>query len=295
MVFVPKCCNPLPLHKEHGGGLIVGRTKNTYIDYNVKVPCGQCIACRLNKSREWQARCLAESLCHERSSFLTLTFSEDCLSSLSSVVVFGRRFYSLEVRPFQLFIKRLRKRIAPARIRYLYCGEYGENTLRPHFHALIFGYQFPDLKFFKKSGSDRLYTSDLLSSLWQQGHCLTADISPSSVRYVIDYIVKGKIDDKIMQAGVKPPFICMSRRPGIGFQFFDNHRDQILQRGYVLLYGKKYTLPRFFYEKLEEQEVFDYKRPSAMRRRLTTSPPPETFEQRLSRERRLYLDTKGQS
>ena len=58
-------------------------------------------------------------------------------------------------------MKRLRKKLHPLKIRFFHCGEYGDKTRRPHYHALIFGYSFPDRKLFKKSKSGDLYTSDL--------------------------------------------------------------------------------------------------------------------------------------
>jgi hypothetical protein len=47
----------------------------------------------------------------------------------------------------------LRKKISPLKIRFFHCGEYGDKTRRPHYHALIFGYGFPDKKLFKKQKS----------------------------------------------------------------------------------------------------------------------------------------------
>ena len=117
----------------------------------LKVPCGRCIGCRLERSRQWAIRCLHESKSHEDNCFITLTYDDEHLP----------RDRSLDVKVFQDFIKRMRKKVG--KFRYFHCGEYGEKEFRPHFHACIFGYDFPDKKFLKrtKTGSN-LYRSDSL-------------------------------------------------------------------------------------------------------------------------------------
>lgn len=74
-----------------------------------KLPCGQCIGCRLEHSRQWAIRCMDESQMHRDNSFITLTFSPESVSK------YGR---SLDVGLFQNFMKRLRKEVDPLRVRF---------------------------------------------------------------------------------------------------------------------------------------------------------------------------------
>jgi len=123
----------------------------------IKIPCRQCLSCRLNRSSEWQTRLIHEGKRHSSKIFLTLTYDNENLPE----------FGSLQTRHLQLFIKRLRKAIAPIKIRYYACGEYGDTTRRAHYHAIIYGWEPSDGRFHSSSVSgDKLYVSSLLSQLW---------------------------------------------------------------------------------------------------------------------------------
>ena len=98
----------------------------------VDLPCGRCIGCRLERSRQWAMRIVAEQQCCEASSFVTLTYADAPVS--------------LSKRDCQLFLKRLRKRCGS--FRYYLAGEYGEESGRPHYHACIFGLDFLRIAFF---------------------------------------------------------------------------------------------------------------------------------------------------
>ena len=119
---------------------VVFSRNSGYDDRRVSVPCGQCIGCRLERSRQWAVRCVHESSLHRFSSFITLTYNDEHLPSDRS----------LNVEHFQRFMKRLRKHLEPLKIRFFHCGEYGDKFRRPHYHAIVFGYDFPDRIPFQK-------------------------------------------------------------------------------------------------------------------------------------------------
>lgn len=145
---------------------------------DLKVPCGQCVGCRLERSRQWAVRCVHEASLHTDNCFITLTYNDEHLPSDGS----------LNYRDFQLFMKRLRKRVSVP-VRFYMCGEYGENFGRPHFHACLFGFNFPDLKLWK-SGKSKLYRSPLLEELWPFGYSSVGDVNFESAAYVARYILK---------------------------------------------------------------------------------------------------------
>ena len=93
------------------------------------VPCGQCIACRINHAKEWATRIYGESRMHDENIFLTLTYDDEHLPKDNSV-------HKDEV---QRFMKRLRKAVYPDKVRYFLCGEYGGQFGRPHYHVILFG------------------------------------------------------------------------------------------------------------------------------------------------------------
>lgn len=163
----------------------------------IPFPCGQCLACRINKRRVWTHRLILEALDHEVSSFITLTYSDESLvySADAPVPVVCKR-------DVQLFLKRLRKLVGP--FRYYLCGEYGGLTHRPHYHAILFGIP-PN-------------AGDYILKAWSIdgvpiGHIQIGECTPESIQYVAGYVTK-KFTKK--GDGLQKEFAIMSRKPGIG-------------------------------------------------------------------------------
>lgn len=147
---------------------------------DLQVPCGQCVGCRLERSRQWAVRCVHESQMHKENCFITLTYAPEHLPADQS----------LHYRDFQLFMKRLRKRFSGKVIRFYMCGEYGENFGRPHFHACLFGHNFDDLTLWKVQNKQKLYRSKTLEELWPFGHSSVGTVTFESAAYVARYIMK---------------------------------------------------------------------------------------------------------
>lgn len=206
------------------------------------VGCGQCMGCRLERSRQWAVRITHEVKCHEENCFLTLTYNDENLPQNGSLVK----------EHMQLFFKRLRKSIEPVKVRYYQCGEYGSRTQRPHYHCILFGYDFPDKRYLKKSGDYSLYTSERLDALWTYGHCQIGEVTFDSARYVAGYCVDKLTGDLGVEAyqstGRIPPFSTMSRRPGIGALWLDRFSDDVYPSDEVISNGHA-AKPPVFYDK----------------------------------------------
>lgn len=142
------------------------------------VSCGQCIGCRLERSRQWAVRCMHEKQMHDDACFITLTYDDDNLP-------FGE---TLVLSDWQKFMKRLVKKNGP--IRFYHCGEYGDDTNRPHYHAILFGYRPDDPELFSTSGETKLYASPSLRNTWGMGHCTFGDATFETAAYVARYITK---------------------------------------------------------------------------------------------------------
>lgn len=214
------------------------------------LPCGQCIGCRLERSRQWAVRLVKEAKLHRSSSFLTLTYHDDFLPKTR------RGLPTLVLEDIQLFLKRLRKECEPNRLRFFQCGEYGERTARPHHHMILFGEDFKSTrKIYSQSRSGYpQYTSVLLDKLWGKGLCTISDMSFEAAAYVARYSLKkitGKGSD-FHYRGRKPEFITMSRRPGIGAQFFEKYGDDIYPSDQVVVDGRVSLPPRYFDKLLEK-------------------------------------------
>lgn len=213
----------------------------------MQVPCGQCIACRLDYSKQWAARMVHESRCHIDNQFITLTYDEQSLPTGSTLVK----------RHTQLFLKSYRKLIQPRKIRYYLCGEYGEQNLRPHYHIILFGHRFDDQTLFAQGDGYKIYTSESLTSLWGRGHCSIGEVNAETCAYTARYVTKkitGELADthyeRVSLSGeitrVIPEFSTQSRRPGIGAKHFDNYRSDLYPSDYIVLNGKKAGVPRYY-------------------------------------------------
>ncbi len=226
-----------------------------YTDLPVTLPCGNCVGCKLDRSSEWAARCVHEAGLHTQNSYITLTYNDDNLPS----------DHSLNVKHFQDFMKKLRRQVEPTTIRFFHCGEYGEQFDRPHYHALIFGYQFPDLEFFKRTKAGHpLYLSKQLTEIWNKGHTYVGDVTYQSAAYVARYIMKkitGDAADNHYEVidettgeihKLKPEYTTMSRNPGLGEKWFLKYKDEVFPNDFIIMNGKKMKPPRY-YAKLYER------------------------------------------
>lgn len=243
-----------PLEGYRGlGGRIVFNPREAVIKQVVKLPCGQCIGCRLEYSRQWAVRLMHENKLHFRSAFVTLTYAPENLPHGGTLVKWH----------FQDFMKRLRSRLSPVKIRFFHCGEYGERFDRPHYHAIIYGFGFPDRVFYKTENGESYYTSEFLDSVWQHGRCVLGDVTFASAAYVARYVTKKvtgdaaedhywRVDETTGEAfRVEPEYCTMSRRPGIGSGAFDKWSSDFYPRDEVVVNGFPSRPPRF-YDKLYE-------------------------------------------
>ncbi len=222
----------------------------------IKLPCGQCSGCRLEKSRQWAIRCHHEASLHESNSFITLTYSDEYLP----------QYKSLKKSDFQKFMKRLREQNSNTKIRYYHCGEYGENFARPHYHACLFNFDFDDKRKHKKTkDGEQLYTSETLERLWPFGFSTIGAVTFKSAAYVARYIMKKRFgtlsqyyycdyDDITGEISNvrEPEYSTMSLKPGIGADWYKKFGiTDVHNLDQVIINGKKCRPPRY-YDKLYE-------------------------------------------
>ena len=256
------CFHPLNAFRVFGGGISFNARHNNILEC-LKLPCGQCVGCRLERSRQWAIRCVHEASLYERNCFITLTYSDDHLP----------QDLSLDVRVFQKFMKRLRKRFGP-RIRFYHCGEYGSKFGRPHYHACLFNFDFDDKVLFTERNGVHLYTSEALTELWPYGFSTVGTVTFESAAYVARYIMKKVNGDAAadhytfthpvtgMVYERKPEYTTMSRRPGIGSDWFDLYHSDVYPHDRVIMRGKSMRPPKFYdnrYELLDPMGFDDLK------------------------------------
>lgn len=280
-------------------GVVFNRTQG-YQDLPVSLPCGQCVGCRLGRSREWAIRCHHEATLHTDNCFVTLTYNDDNLPNDPQ----GGQPHSgtLVPRDLQLFIKRLRKSKG-AGIRFFACGEYGPKLGRPHYHLCIFNYRPDDLRQHQVINKKILYTSETLDHIWDMGFTLTGELTFQSAAYVARYIMKKvtgaastphyeMVDPATGQIFTKyPEFIRMSRRPGIGQGWYNKYSKDVKINDTVVIKGKQMRPPRYYDKQFEITDPADYNRTKSKRVRNARQHADDNTPQR-RRVRQQVLQSK---
>ena len=242
----------------------------------ISLPCGRCIGCRVERARQWAVWLMHENEMHEESCFITLTYSPEHLPANKS----------LSVEACQKFLKRLRARIAPKKIRFFLAGEYGQecencgkNKLdcprsgcpqwkpilgRAHYHAILFGWSPPDPVLWKKSKGHDLYMSEMLDDVWGMGNCSFGVVSFDSACYVASYAVKKVTGNKAADhyQGRKPEFVVMSRggktakgkAGGIGYGWMEKYGSDVYPDDEVIVRGHSTRPPRYYDSLLEKKD-----------------------------------------
>lgn len=263
--------------KAAGGGL-----------FPVEIPCGQCIGCRLERSRQWAVRCVHEASLYDSNSFVTLTYDAAHLPAGGTLVK----------KDFQDFMKRLRERVG-SKIRYFHCGEYGEALGRPHYHAILFNFDFSDKVLWRTSSDAKLYTSDFLSDVWSNGHCTVGGVSFDSAAYVARYCVKKITGSAAVShyGGKLPEYTTMSRRPGIGRGWYDRFSADCYPSDTCVVRGREVKVPKY-YDRRFEIDSADLFASVKSRRRVVALDLKDchenSYERRLVREKVQELNLEQQ-
>lgn len=213
-----------------------------YGDHLLLLPCGRCPSCLKAYSKQWSVRLMLESLFHEDMCFITLTYSDENLPG-------DHRVHKDEL---QRFMKRLRIAYPDKIIRYFGCGEYGEQTHRPHYHMILFGINFDDgqavsFNELKQPVKD----SPKLLKIWKLGHVSVGEVTPESCAYVARYSLKKKIT---LNKEKDDSFIMMSTHPGLGSAFYESKKELLYLSDRI--YSSSFhgvAIPRYF-DKLAEND-----------------------------------------
>lgn len=258
-----RCTSPRTVGFLADGKTLCWSSKKYSKEYpTFQLPCGKCISCRLERARETAVRCVHEAQMYEANSFITLTYSEENLSS-------SRLIY----RDFQLFIKRLRKHIYETslvedqeknRIGVFVTGEYGDKKKRPHWHAIVFNWRPSDLEHkYTNDRGDQVYTSSTLAKLWPQGISEVGSVTFESAGYVARYASKKLIHGKDGEHDYEP----ISRRSckqAIGKKWLEKYWKELFAEGICLIDTKdgpvRCSIPRYYEKWLMKHKLPEWER-----------------------------------
>lgn len=235
--------------------------QDAFRDLPQSVSCGQCLGCKIEKSKMWGARIMHEAKMHDENAFVTLTYDDDHIPENGTLVK----------EHTQLFWKLLRQKLEPQKIRYYLCGEYGDETYRPHYHAILFGY-WPKQEHLKKRPDSRsghsLWEDTFLRDIWGKGYVVVADVNFDTAQYVSGYVTK-KITGPMANDHYKgrlPEFSTMSRKPGIGSTYYEKFKSDLINHDNIIVNGHECTVPRYYNEKTKKEDAELYKNIQAKRR-----------------------------
>lgn len=224
----------------------------------LELKCGSCIGCRAETAKNWGMRCMHEKQMHTASCFITLTYNDEHLPENSQLVYRDWQLFAYKLRNYHPF-------------RFYMGGEYGSanNTERPHFHAALFGIDFPDREYLKTSPSGApIYTSETLAKIWGKGFASVGELTYESANYIARYIMKKRTGKHAKEHYKRvnlttgeiyyltPEFNKMSLKPGIGANWFKKYREDVYKGRFhfkVNLNGRDHTPPRYYAKLLEKE------------------------------------------
>ena len=180
--------------------------KTKFPNSNTYTNCGQCMPCRINRRREWMTKLQLEQKYYgDNVAFITLTYAPENLPE--------KEYFSggsLLKADTQKFIKRFRKNYyysypdtPSGSIRYFLVGEYGSDTKRAHYHAILYGV-------------DPERAKKITKLSWSLGHIQCGPVKDGGIQYVCGYTLKKLTSEKDFPDGQQPEFSLKSTQPALG-------------------------------------------------------------------------------
>ena len=230
-----------------------------------------------------------EAQSHDDNCFITLTYDDYHMPRL-----FTGGPGTLLKKDFQNFMKRLRKLLAPRKIRYYMCGEYGDKDQRPHYHACVFGFDPQDKQLFAVNLDNHIYTSEMMSDTWGRGFVTIGSLTFQSAAYVARYVMKKRTgplahdhylrcDNYGVAYWLEPEYNTMSRRPGIGRDWYEKYKDDLFPSDEVPVPGSGVhkKVPRYYETILKSEDELQHEEVKRLREVFRDSHVDEYSPQRL--------------
>ena len=294
----------LRVHPKIGHRLITDQWLTDFIE----IPCGKCIGCRLDYSRQWANRCMLEAKNYKDNAFLTLTYEEQYLVKNKGVDIKTGEILDVPTlipQDLTKFMKDLRRfykyHYDIENIRFYACGEYGETYQRPHFHLICFNLPIFDKQYlFSNKIGDKIYISDTIKKIWGKGIISIGDVTWNSAAYVARYVMKKikgpEAKDLYRLMGKEPEFVRMSRNHGIGYDYFQQNKESIYETDEIIITNKEGLAqkikPGKYYDRL-----YDLDSPEAMKaiknlRKEAAQNAMQLQLEKTNKSKEEYLETK---
>lgn len=249
------CERPRNVHRPATSGPLsfTGPKRDGKAYIAMQLPCGNCLLCREEQARQQAVRIYHESLLYEESAFLTLTYNDQKLPPHGG----------LQYEDLYKFWKRVKQQLLrkhQIKLRYYAVGEYGDKTLRPHYHACIFGHAFTADRILLRRLPTLLWTSPALELAWGLGNVSVGSLNFRTARYTASYVTK-KLRSKQQYVRTDPttgellpleqPRAFMSRN--LGKQWWLENYDYVTAHDHVIIDGRRQKPPRAYDKWLQQR------------------------------------------
>lgn len=275
-------------------GVVFSELKRHDIISRIDIACGQCVGCRMQRASDWELRVMHEASQYPENCFITLTYAPGNLPPNAS----------LEHRDFQLFLKKLRLhhfQTTGQKLRFYMCGEYGETTQRPHYHACLFNIDFPDrIEAGKSKSGAMFYESDTLTKIWGLGRATVQPLVRETASYCARYIMKKVLGEQAKTAYTltdpetgemvqrRPEYAAMSLRPGIGHAWFKRYGNDVFPMDNVIANGERRKVPKY-YDRLAKRNGRDLDEITHKRELRGRAAAPDNTDERLAVKETVHL------
>lgn len=206
----------------------------------VPVGCGKCPSCKKRRVDGWVFRLLQEEKISQTSHFITLTYDT------RFVPITKNGFMTLRKEDFQNYMKRLRKLCPDAKLKYYAVGEYGSQTKRPHYHAIIFN--VPDTQ---------LFVDAWFLNGQQIGSVHVGAVSGDSIAYCMKYIDKPHTRMMHGRDDREKEFPLMSKKLGANYltdEMVAYHQSDLTRLYATKEGGHRVALPRYYRNKIYSED-----------------------------------------
>ncbi len=291
------------------GGITFKRSDSAGAD--MRVQCGQCLGCRIDRRKIWGARICHEASQYKTNSFLTLTYRDRsaCTKNQLEKGLYIPESGTLVKSHHQKFMKRLRKHFQPRRLRYYQAGEYGDDDNRPHYHSCLFNLAFDDEQFYCNNYGNPLFTSQTLEELWGYGFCTVGDVTYQSAQYVAGYVLKkitGKQahdhylrnDENGNPYWLEPEYSTMStgtkKGNGIGADWFKTYHTDVFPSDNLPVPGVGVVrgVPRYYEEIYKDINPDSLEEVKKLRRKFAEAHPELYTQQHYKSQYLIYQANK---
>lgn len=222
----------------------------------IKVPCNHCYACSLTYSAEKATLMMLETQKSDQNYFITLTYDEEHLPiaeeqhytepltgekiDIPNQGDFEPTLVPEDMKTFINTLKRHYNRKGINDIKYMYCGEYGETTDRPHYHLILCNCPLETEEFYSPKQDTDLnmhYHHKYLDKIWGKGLIDIAEVTFNSCAYVARYCAKKRKEnyDKLdlLKRGKYPEFIRTS--VNLGKDYYEENKENIYETDELIM------------------------------------------------------------